>query len=134
MLKHPLLLILGVQTDELWQDVTLQDIERLRRALLELVKLIEPIARKIVHTDFTDEKCAGTEIVIGAVAPGMDKLRFTMKARRLLEKHKHLIALQKLRRAEELTPTDLTELEKMFLTQGVPVADGARRSPGDTKR
>jgi type I restriction enzyme R subunit len=126
MVKNRLALILEVQTDAFWEDVTAEDLERIRSALRELVKLIAPVERKIVYTDFTDEIGAGTEIPVDAVAPGMDKLRFTMKVRRFLEKHRDHIALQKLRRAEQLTPTDLTELEKMFVAEGVSVADGER--------
>lgn len=115
--------ILEVQTDSFWEEVTPEDLERVRRALRELVKLIEPLERKIVYTDFTDEIGADTEVAIDAVAPGMDKLRFTMKVRRFLERHKDHIALQKLRRAEQLTKTDIAELEKMFLDDGLPVDD-----------
>ncbi len=126
MVKHQLPLILEVQTDTFWEEITPEDLDRVRTALRELVKLIEPTERKIVYTDFTDEIGAATELAIDAVAPGMDKLRFTMKVRRFLEKHKDHIALLKLRRAEQLTPTDLSELEKMFQTEGVPVTDGAQ--------
>jgi type I restriction enzyme R subunit len=120
MVKHQMTLILEVQTDSFWEEVTPEDLDRVRRALRELVKLIE---RKIVYTDFTDEIGAGTEVAINAVAPGIDKLRFTMKVRRFLERHKDHIALQKLRRAEQLTKTDIAELERMFLDDGVSVDD-----------
>ncbi len=49
-----------------------------------------------------------------------------MKVRRFFERHKDHIALLKLRRAEQLTPIDLLELERMFDAEGVPVADGAQ--------
>jgi type I restriction enzyme R subunit len=123
MVKHQMALILEVQTDSFWDEITPEDLERVRRALRELVKLIEPLERKIVYTDFTDAIGAGIEVAIDAVAPGMDKLRFTMKVRRFLERNRDHIALQKLRRAEQLTKTDIAELEKMFLDDGVPVDD-----------
>jgi type I restriction enzyme R subunit len=78
-----------------------------------------------VYTDFTDEIGTGTEVVIDAMALEMDKLRFTMKVRQFLEKHKYHIALVKLRRAEQLTPTDLAELEKMFQSEGAAVVGAA---------
>lgn len=126
LVKHQMALILEVQSDEFWQDAMPEDLERVRHALRELVKLIEPVERKIVYTDFTDEIGVATEVTIDAVATGIDKVRFTMKVRRFLERHKDHIALLKLRRAEQLTPTDLLELERMFDAQGVPVADGAQ--------
>lgn len=124
LVKHQLPTILEVQGDEFWQDVTPQELERVRRALRGLVQLIEPGERKVVFTDFTDTIGTGVEIDIDAVTPGVDKARFTMKVRRFLEKHKDHIALQKLRRAEQLTPTDLAELEKMFEAEGVKISEG----------
>ena len=47
--------IAEVQTDEYWQDINAPLLEHLRRRLRDLVKLIEPKARKIVYTDFEDE-------------------------------------------------------------------------------
>ena len=87
--------------------------------------LIEPGQRKILYTNFTDEIGAGNEIDLDAVSPGIDKARFTRKARRFVEKHKDHITLLKLRRAEQLTPTDLAELERMFVAEGLPMAEGA---------
>lgn len=124
MVKSQMTAILEAQTDGFWEDVTPEDIDHVRRALRELVKLIDPGERKIVYTDFTDEIGLGAEITIPAVAPGMDKLRFTMKVRRFLERHKDHISLVKLRRADQLTPSDLMELEKMFQAENVPVASG----------
>jgi type I restriction enzyme R subunit len=124
LVKQHLALIAEVQTDEFWQDITPEDLEGIRRALRGLVQLIEPVERKIVYTDFADEIGVASDVPIEAVRPGMDKVRFTMKVRRFLERHKDHIALQKLRRAEQLTTTDLDELEKMFQAEGVPVAEG----------
>jgi type I restriction enzyme R subunit len=124
LVKHQLPLIIEVQTDDFWQDVTPQELERVRRGLRALVQLIEPGERKIVFTDFTDTIGTGVEIDLEAVSPGVDRARFAMKVRRFLEKHKDHIALQKLRRAEQLTRTDLAELEKMFDAEGLRVAEG----------
>ena len=126
LVKHRLHLILEVQGDEFWQDVTPQELERVRRGLRGLVQLIEQGERKVVFTDFTDTIGAGVEVPIDTVTPGMDKSRFTMKVRRFLEKHKDHLAIQKLRRAEQLTRTDLAELEKMYEAEGLRVADGER--------
>jgi len=119
-------LIAEVQTDEFWTDVSPEDLETVRRALRGLVQLIEPIEPKIVYTDFADEIGNATEVHVDAVSGGMDKARFTMKVRRFLEKNKDHIALLKLRRAEQLTQTDLDELELMFRSEGVALTDGKR--------
>jgi len=52
-----------------------------------------------------------------------------MKVRRFLERHKDHIALLKLRRSKQLTPTDLHELERVFDAEGLPVAHGAQEIP-----
>jgi type I restriction enzyme R subunit len=112
-------LILEIQTDEFWTDVTPEMLETVRRELRGLLQLIEAKARKVVYTDFEDEIGEAVGVELEAVGPGLDKGRFKQKARRFLEGHKHHIALQKLRRAEQLTPTDVKELERIFLAQGV---------------
>lgn len=111
--------ILEVQTDEFWQDVTSRMLENVRVKLRDLVKLIEPAARKIVYTDFEDEIGGATDAPVGDAAVGIDGGRFKMKVRRFLDAHRDHIALQKVRRAEQLTPSDVAELERMFLEEGV---------------
>ena len=87
--------------------------------LRDLVKLIEPGERRIVYTDFEDEIGAATEAPVGDAAVGVDAGRFRRKIRRFLDAHMGHIALQKVRRAEQLTPSDVAELERMFLEEGV---------------
>ena len=48
-------LIQDVQTDEWWQDVTIPMLERVRKRLRALVKLIDKQKRKPIYTDFEDE-------------------------------------------------------------------------------
>ena len=112
-------LILEVQTDEFWQDITPRMLEAVRVKLRDLVKLIEPGERRIVYTDFEDEIGAATEAPVGDAAVGVDAGRFRRKIRRFLDAHMGHIALQKVRRAEQLTPSDVAELERMFLEEGV---------------
>ena len=59
MVANELALILEIQTDEYWQDVTAPTLENIRRRLRELVKLIELKKRPIVYTDFEDQIGAG---------------------------------------------------------------------------
>ena len=119
MVAAQMALILEVQTEEFWQDVTLPLLENLRKKLRLLVKLIEPGERNIVYTDFEDEIGAGEEVALPNVGNGTDKARFLMKARHFLKQHENHIAILKLRRDEQLTPQDLTELERMFVAEAV---------------
>jgi type I restriction enzyme R subunit len=112
-------LIQEIQTDEFWQDITPQMLETVRVKLRELIKLIPPSERKIVYSDFEDEIGLPEVAPIGDASVGTDSGRFKMKVRRFLEKHEDHLALQKVRRAEQLTPTDVAELERMFLDEGI---------------
>lgn len=112
-------LILDLQTDEFWTDITVDLLEEVRRKLRLLVELIEPKTRKIVITDFEDEIGVGTGVALPQLGAGVDKAQFLLKARRFVETHKDHITMLKVRRAEQLTKQDVEELERMFLAEGV---------------
>ncbi len=112
-------LILDMQTDEFWVDITVEILEDIRRRLRSLVELIKPTERKIVITDFEDEIGDGEGIDLPNVGSGVDKGRFKMKVRRFIEDHQDHITLIKLRKAEPLTAQDLEELERFFLEHGI---------------
>ncbi len=112
-------LILEMQTDLFWTDITVDILEDIRRRLRNLVGLIEPKERKIVITDFEDELGGSETIDLPEVGTGIDKARFKMKVRKFVEAHIDHITLQKIRRAEALTKTDIEELQRMLIEQGV---------------
>jgi type I restriction enzyme, R subunit len=118
MVAKELALILEIQTDEYWQDVSAPALETVRRRLRELVKLIELKKRPIIYTDFEDEIGPGSEITVQGVNVGTDMDRFRLKARHFLKGNENHIAVLKLKRNEALTPLDLAELEKVFVTAG----------------
>jgi type I restriction enzyme R subunit len=107
-------LIQDVQTDEWWQDATLPMIELVRRRLRDLVVFIEKRERKPLFTDFED--VIGQEMEIGL--PGFqdeaDFARFRAKAQDFLKRHLNHVTVQKLRFNKPLTPSDLSELERML--------------------
>ncbi len=81
MVAAEMALILEVQTDEYWQDITAAMLEMPRRRLRRLVKLIEVKRRTIVYSDFEDEIAPGTEVEVSGVPVGTDMDRFRAKAR-----------------------------------------------------
>ena len=94
-------------------------LEHTRKSLRDLVKLIEKKRRKPVYSDFEDE--LGTEVTIdlpGVTTSGLSE-SFKSKARRFLREHESHITINKLRMNEPLTATDLAELEKIFVENGV---------------
>lgn len=112
-------LILDVQTDNFWEDITPQILETVRRKLRNLVDLIPAIERKTVITNFEDEIGRGDAVTMPEVGSGVDKARFKMKMRRFVEEHRDHITLIKVRRGEVLTKQDIQELEVILLDQGV---------------
>jgi len=131
MVKAQLEFIAEVQTDDYWQDITAALLEHLRRRLRDLVKLIEPQERTIVYSDFEDEIGEAVGVSFPHVGYGTDKFRFLLKARQFLAQHGDHLAIIKLRRNEQLTPLDLTELERIFVHEGIAGDDDLDRIRGE---
>jgi len=123
-------LVLEAQTDMYWQDVSASTLETLRRRLRTLMKLIDIRRRPFVFSDFEDEIGAGTEMIFSAFCPGTDMERFKAKVAQYLRRHLDHIAVQKLRRNEALTPTDLSELERLFGELGTEAEVAKAREEG----
>ena len=118
-IQQRLALIQETQTEEWWQDVTIGMLENARKALRDLVKLIEKKRRKPVYTDFEDQM--GGEVMIDlpdVTTSGLSE-SFRSKARQFLREHEDHITINKLRLNEPLTVTDLAELEKIFMENSV---------------
>jgi type I restriction enzyme, R subunit len=123
MVAAELELILELQTDSYWQDITPPILENVRRRLRSLVKLLDIKKRPIIYTNFEDEIGPGTEVALHGIPAGADMARFRMKVRHFLKDHMDHIAIQKVRRNQPLTPQDLAELERIFLDAGVAEAE-----------
>lgn len=108
-----------VAGEEWWTDVTLPMLESLRRRVRGLVRLVEKSKRAIVYTDFEDQLGEITELRLGGSDVGVDLARFGEKVRVYLRTHENHVAVQKLRRNRQLSPTDLAELERMLVESGV---------------
>jgi type I restriction enzyme, R subunit len=128
MVQEQMPLILDVQTDEWWQDVTVPMLESLRRRLRNLIQLIERHRRKPVFTDFEDLMGAELEIEIAGLAFGTDHARFLAKARAFLRAHLDHVAINKLRMNKPLTTSDLDELERILAENGVGDPEDIRQA------
>ncbi|NOU13843.1 MAG: DEAD/DEAH box helicase family protein [Methylococcaceae bacterium] len=110
--------IQAIAVDEWWEDVTVPMLETARKTLRTLVKLIEKSKKNVVYTDFEDELGDETPIDLPQVGSGLDLAKFRDKARQFLKAHEDHISLQRLRRNQPLTVSDLTELERMLVEAG----------------
>jgi len=117
-IKAEMVFIQEVASDYWWEDVTVPMLETARRKLRALVKLIPKGQKKIVYTNFEDEIGDGMTIELPQVTAGLNMAKFKDKARAFLRAHESHLSLQRLRRNQPLTTSDLTELEKMLVEAG----------------
>jgi type I restriction enzyme R subunit len=106
-------LIQDLQTDEWWTDASFSMVEDVRRRLRPLVALISKGSREPLYTDFTDELGDGVEVPLprGSVD---DFAQFRKKALAFMRDHDDHVAVQRLRRNQPITETDLAELERLL--------------------
>jgi type I restriction enzyme R subunit len=133
MVREQMALILDVQTDEWWQDVTVPMLEGMRRRLRDLIKLIEKQKRKPVYTDFEDEMGGETAVKLPGFGQGADYAKFRAKTQAFLRAHQDHVAIRKLRMNRPLTAADLAELQRMLAESGVGAAEDIRCAAEESK-
>ena len=119
MVAQELELILEIQSEVFWEDITVEMLDAVRRRLRGLAELIQPKERKDIITNFTDEIGTGGVLEMPDIGGGVDKAKFKMKVRRFLEQQRDHITLMKVKRGEALTKQDLSELERFLVENGV---------------
>jgi type I restriction enzyme R subunit len=128
MVRDQVALILDVQTEEWWENVTTPMLETLRRRLRDLVKLIEKHRRKPIYTDFEDEMGSENSVELPGFAAAGDFEKFRAKTRAFLLEHKDQVVIHKLRMNEPLTASDLNELENILSESGLGVPEDISRA------
>ena len=107
MVAQCLTLIQTIRSDEFWQDVTVVQLETVRKQIRELVKFIDKTGQKAVYTNFEDEGGEGTAIDLPIGGGSQSFERFKEKVRHFLRPRENELALQKLRLGLGLTADDL---------------------------
>ena len=102
-------------------------LEEVRRRLRSLVKLIELKRRKPIYAGFEGDLGESAHTVQEGISTGTDIERFRRKARHFLKAKRDHIAIQKLPLNESLTPTDLAELEHVFIDAGAATANDRKQ-------
>jgi type I restriction enzyme R subunit len=120
VVSQQLAFIQEIQDENWWTDITLPMLEHLRRRLRGLMKLMEKKKRPLIFTNFEDQIGEAQTIDLpGFVAPGASE-RFRAKVRAFLLQHQDHLALHKLRTNQQLTETDLAELQRILSLVGTP--------------
>lgn len=128
MIRAELALILEIQSDEWWQNVSVSTFENVRKRLRSLVCLIEKKDRRIIYTDFEDQLGDEVEVPLEPFASAGNFENFRAKARQFLRAHEDHVAVRKVRTNKPLTPTDLDELERILLENGIGTAADLERA------
>ncbi|HYD34240.1 MAG TPA: DEAD/DEAH box helicase family protein, partial [Methylophilaceae bacterium] len=113
-----MLLIQAISSEDWWEGITVPMLEKVRRKLRALVKLIPKGQKWVVYTNFEDELGEHKTVDLPQVTAGLNMAKFKEKARVFLREHESHLSLQRLRRNQPLTPQDLEELEKMLMEAG----------------
>jgi type I restriction enzyme R subunit len=126
-------LLLEIQTDAWWQDITAPELEQARRRLRGLVHLVEPKKKAILYTNFEDAIGEAQEVVFETFVSADAFAKFKAKARHFLKAHEDHITIRKLRTNVALTPTDLAELERMLVESGTGTPEEIERAKTETQ-
>jgi type I restriction enzyme R subunit len=119
MVAAQLDLIQDLLQPEWWQDVAVAMLEEVRSRLRNLVGLIEKQVRQPVYVDFEDQLGELQRFDFTRFLTSDEFTQFRLKARDFLRQHSDHLAVQRLRRSQPLTPTDLEELETFLLGHGI---------------
>jgi type I restriction enzyme R subunit len=132
MVNAQLELILDLQQDEYWADITLPMLEQIRKSLRELVKFIEKKKRNLVYTDFEDELGVIREVQFGGIGSAVNLAQYRKKVMNFLREHENHIALNKLKRNIPITSSDIAELERMlFESDGMGTREDFEKAYGE---
>jgi type I restriction enzyme R subunit len=127
MVREQLELIIELQTDEFWQDITTPMLEDVRKRLRSLVKFVEKTARKHIYTDFLDLMGEEYEVDLPGFDSGHDVERFRDKTQQFLKAYEDDPVIHKLRWNEPLTSADLDRLEGIMAQSGTESLDGLKK-------
>jgi type I restriction enzyme, R subunit len=127
-----LALILDLQGNEYWQDITLPMLEHVRRTLRDLIKFIDKDGpREKVYTDFQDELGQATEIP-DLIQPSPSLRNYRLKVERFIREHQDHVTIQRLKHNQPVTPKDIEGLEAiLFSEEGPCTREDFRQTYGD---
>lgn len=118
MVKEREALLHELSGDQWWRDVTVPMLESARKTLRGLVGFVEKIRRTPLYTDIADTLGPVTEIELSGLT--LDSFsRFRQKTQAYLRQNLNHLSVHKLHTNQQLTQSDLEELERMLLEAGV---------------
>ena len=107
-------LIQRVQTETYWDEVTIPQLEDLRRNLRNLMRFIERQEQKVIITDFADELGEIKPIYLPEISEGVNKRQYRKKVEQFIRAQEDTVVIHKIRWAIPLNPDDLETLAEML--------------------
>ncbi len=110
-------LILDLQTEQWWNNVSLPMLEQVRIHLRDLTRFLDKDTGLInVYTNFADEIREGST-VYDIVKVDTNLREYREKVRKFINDHKNHITIRRLRNNEPVTPTDIAALEDILFSE-----------------
>ena len=119
MVAAELELIQDLLREEWWRDVSIPILENVRRKLRGLIGLIERQSQEPLYSDFSDELVGIKELDAAGLLSNDEFTQFRLRAQEFLKTHQDHLSMQRLRRNQPLTTSDLQELEQFLLSHGI---------------
>lgn len=116
--KAQLELILELQSEEYWADITLELLEQLRLKLRSLIQFIDRAEIPVVYTALEDQMGQVSEVSTGIGDTGINWPQYRKKVEAYIRSHQDHITIAKLHRNKPLTPQDLDELDRFIFEKG----------------
>lgn len=132
MVKEQEPMLLELQSDEWWQDVTIPMLERARKRVRGLVGFVEKTRRTPIYTDFADTLGPETEVELAGLSLN-GFVRFRQKTQAYLRQNLNHLAVHKLHTNQQLTPTDLEELQRMLTEAGLGTPEDLQKATEDSQ-
>lgn len=123
MVAAELELILELQTEEWWQDVTLPMLESARKKLRDLIKFVDlGTAAEDVYTDFEDILIKEEAVTHDIVRPDPTMQDYRVRVEKIIRGHPDHITIRRLKNNEPVSRADIAALESMLFSEpkGVP--------------
>ncbi|MCH7695690.1 MAG: restriction endonuclease subunit R, partial [Proteobacteria bacterium] len=114
-------LILEIQTDEYWKDITLPMLEELRRKLRDLIRFAEAYAKEDVYTDFEDTLIEGDTKEYQIIESDPKLKDYYSSVKRFIREHQDHITIRRLKNNEQISEQDIKALEDILFSEEGPI-------------
>ena len=113
--KEPL--IRSLLKDEFWSNVTLPQLENVRKELRDLVRHVDKEYRSVIYTNFTDTFTGSLAEEESLVYASFTSADYKRRMESIIHQHKNDLVVQKIRTAEAITVEEANRLNDLFFAE-----------------